>query len=65
VLRQAKKDWAALDAGWAEDEYEELQQRAIQERLGLADAPSPRPRARRLAVLQGFSLHADTAVHGP
>ena len=26
--------------------------------------PRPLPRARRLAVLQGFSLHADTAVHG-
>ena len=64
VLRQAKKDWAELDAAWAEDEYEELQQRAIQERLGLADAQRPRPRCRRLAVLQGFSLHADTAVHG-
>ena len=36
VLKQAKKDWADLDAAWAEDEYEVLQQRAIQERLGLA-----------------------------
>ena len=27
-------------------------------------APAPHHRARRLAVLQGFSLHADTAVHG-
>ncbi len=37
VLRQARKDWAALDGGWAQDEYEEIQQRAIHERLGLAD----------------------------
>ena len=64
VLRQAKKDWADLDAAWPEDEYEELQQRAIQERLGFLESPAPHSRARRLAVLQGFSLHADTAAHG-
>jgi hypothetical protein len=55
VLRQAKRDWA-------DDEYEVLQQEAIQQRLPLADTP-PR-RSRRLAVADGFSLHADTAVHG-
>ena len=66
VLREAKKDWADLEAAWPEDEYEELQQRAIQERLGFLQSPSPapHPRARQLAVLQGFSLHAGTAVHG-
>jgi len=64
VGAEGPKGRAALEAGWAEDEYEELQQRALQERLGLLDAQRPRPRARRLAVLQGFSLHADTAVHG-
>lgn len=64
VLRAAKKDWADLEAAWPEDEYEELQQRAIQERLGFVEAPTRRPRARRVAVLEGFSLHADTAVHG-
>lgn len=64
VLRAAKKDWADLEAAWPEDEYEELQQRAIQERLGFVEAPAPHHRARRLALLQGFSLHADTAVHG-
>ncbi len=63
VLRQAKKDWADLDAAWAEDEYEVLQQRAIQERLGLPDPHLPLYRRRRVAVAQGFSLHADTAVH--
>jgi|GEM_PF-3238809 len=52
-----------LEAAWPEDEYEELQQLAIHERLGLPE-PSPRPRRqRRVAVEQGFSLHADTAVH--
>ena len=51
VLRAAKKDWADLEAAWPEDEYEELQQRATQERLGFVEAPTPRPRARRVAVL--------------
>ena len=64
VLREAKKDWLELEATWPEDEYEELQQRAIQERLGLVEALPPHHRARRLAVRDGFSLHADTAVHG-
>jgi ribosomal protein S27E len=64
VLREAKKDWAELDAAWPEDEYEALQQQAIQERRGLVEASASRHRARRLAVLHGFSLHADTAVHG-
>jgi len=63
ALGQAKKDWADLEAAWPEDEYEELQQLAIHERLGMPE-PSPRPRhQRRVAVEQGFSLHADTAVH--
>lgn len=66
VLRAAKKDWADLETAWPEDDFEELQQRAIQERLGFVEAPAltHRPRGRRVAVLQGFSLHADTAVHG-
>ena len=64
VLREAKKDWAELEAAWPEDEYEVLQQRAIQERLSLAEVQPLHHRARRLAVQDGFSLHADTAVHG-
>ena len=64
VLRAAKKDWAELEAAWPEDEHEELQQRAIQERLGLAEVLPLHHRAHRLAVQDGFSLHADTAVHG-
>jgi hypothetical protein len=64
VLREAKKDWAELDDAWPEDAYEALQHQAIQERLGFHDASPSRHRSRRLAVLQGFSLHADTAVHG-
>jgi hypothetical protein len=35
---------------------------SLQRPLGLALPPSPRPR--RVAVGLGFSLHADTAVHG-
>jgi hypothetical protein len=62
VLRQAKRDWADEGTAWADDEYEVLQQETIQQRLPLADTP-PR-RSRRLAVAEGFSLHADTAVHG-
>jgi hypothetical protein len=66
VMREARKDWADLESAWPEDEYEELQQRAIQERLGLAPLPPPPAphQARRLAVQDGFSLHANTAVHG-
>jgi hypothetical protein len=62
VLRQAKRDWAEEDAPWAEDEYQELQQQAIQQRLALPDTPPHR--RRRVALADGFSLHADTAVHG-
>jgi hypothetical protein len=64
VLSQAKKDWASLEDAWPEDDFEVLQQRATQERLGLAEPPQPRHHPRRVAVRMGFSLHADTAVHG-
>ncbi|MDP2274783.1 MAG: transposase, partial [Archangium sp.] len=63
VLRQARADWAAADAAWAEDEYEGLRAEALQRPLGLELPASPH-RRRRVAVLEGFSLHADTAVHG-
>jgi hypothetical protein len=62
TLRLAKRDWGELEATWAEDEYEVLQQQAIQGRLGLG-LPASRHRRQRVAVAQGFSLHADTAVH--
>lgn len=62
TLRQAGADWEALDAAWADDEYEALQAEALQRPLGLELPPSAQCR-RRLAVLEGFSLHADTAVH--
>ena len=61
VLRQAQRDWADEGVSWADDEYEGMQQQAIQQRLPLPDAGSQR--RRRVAVAHGFSLHADTAVH--
>ncbi|MDP2274423.1 MAG: transposase [Archangium sp.] len=64
VPRAAKKDWASLEAAWPQDESEELQQLAIQERLGFVEAPALHQPARRLTVRDGFSLHANTAVHG-
>ena len=54
VLKQSRKDWEALGAAWPQDEYEELQQRAVQERLALGEAPR-RHRRSRVAVSDGFS----------
>jgi hypothetical protein len=62
VLRQARKDFTDEDVPWPEDEYEALQRASLQRPLPL-DWP-PRPRRHRVAVAMGFSLHADTAVHG-
>jgi len=62
TLRQARGDWGELSAAWAEDDFEVLQHQAIQARLALEMPPS-RHRRQRVAVAEGFSLHADTAVH--
>ncbi|MDX2011560.1 MAG: transposase [Myxococcaceae bacterium] len=62
VLRAARKDFADVEAPWPEDEYEASQRESLQAPLGLALPPTPR--RRRVAVGMGFSLHADTAVHG-
>ena len=62
VLRQAKKDFADLDAAWPEDESEKGQRESLQRPPGLELPPTPR--RRRVAVAHGFSLHADTAVNG-
>ena len=51
-----------LTETWADDDFEVLQQQAIQARLPL-ELPPARHRRRRVAVASGFSLHADTAVH--
>lgn len=62
VLRQAMKSWPEVEEGWAVDDYQELQQRAMELPIDFAQASTPR--ARRVAVAHGFSLHADTWVHG-
>jgi hypothetical protein len=62
VLRGAQKDFEDLEAPWPDDEYEAAQREALQRPLGL-ELPASPPR-RRVAVGAGFSLHADTAVHG-
>jgi hypothetical protein len=63
VLRQARRDWEEADEAWAQDEYEQLQAKALQRPLAL-QLPASAHRRRRVAVVEGFSLHADTAVHG-
>lgn len=62
VFRQVRKDFADEDVPWPEDEYEALQRASLQHPLPL-ELPTP-SRRRRVAVAMGFSLHADTAVHG-
>ena len=62
VLRQARKDFGEADAAWPEDEYERGKRESLQRPLGLELPPTAR--RRRVAVAHGFSLHADTAVHG-
>ena len=64
MLAQAKRSFGALDAAWPEDAFEALQLQGAQERLNLNDertfGGSP---GRLVAVGEGFSLHAGTAVH--
>ena len=64
VLRQLAKDLEDLESPWPEDDFEGLVAQAAQQRLVAVDEPDTRRRPRRLAVLEGFSLHADTWVHG-
>ncbi|MGQ0507733.1 MAG: transposase, partial [Myxococcaceae bacterium] len=61
VLRQLAKDFEGMEVGWPEDGLEGLQAQAAQHRLPLPE--EPRKARGRVAVLEGFSLHADTAVH--
>ncbi len=62
MLLQAKKDWGEVGEAWAEGDYEAHQSQAIQAKLPL-DVPARRHRRPRTAVAEGFSLHADIAVH--
>jgi hypothetical protein len=54
-------DFESRGVTWPEDEYEALQARSAQLRLPLDDEAAV-ARKGRLAVMMGFSLHADTAV---
>jgi hypothetical protein len=61
MLERLAPEFESRQVRWPEDEYEALQARSAQSRLPLDDAPTPARRG-RLAVMMGFSLHADTAV---
>jgi len=64
VLKQLARDVGDVAELWPEDGFEVLQAQGIQHRLPLDIAePERLSRKRRLAVLEGFRLHADTAVH--
>ena len=61
VLTLTAKDLADMEMAMPETEYEESQCQHSQERLPLAVGHNFRKR--RTASFNGFSLHADTAVH--
>jgi hypothetical protein len=63
ALRQLLPDFESRQQAWPQDEYEALQVKAAQLRLPLDDESAPARKGRQ-AVVMGFSLHADTAVHG-
>jgi hypothetical protein len=60
-LEKLLPDFESRGVAWPEDEYEALQAKSAQLRLPLDEVPGPARRG-RLAVMMGFSLHADTAV---
>ncbi len=61
TLRLTAKDLVDMKTAFPETVYEETQNRHSQERLNLQLEPTIRKR--RTASFNGFSLHADTAVH--
>jgi hypothetical protein len=61
ALAQLLPDFESRGVAWPEDEYEALQAKSAQLRLPLDDEAAP-ARKGRLAVMMGFSLHADTAT---
>ena len=61
ALTQLLPDFESRQVVWPEDEYEALQAKSAQLRLPLDEEPAPARRG-RLAVMMGFSLHADTWV---
>jgi hypothetical protein len=62
VLLGAKRHWPENEAVWPHDGYEAIQLEAVQAKLELDYAHMPMKKKPRVAVLNGFSLHADTAV---
>jgi hypothetical protein len=63
AVKQLVKDFAELEEEWPEEGLEKLQSLAIQHRLALPEGEEPRLRKKsRLAVVEGFRLHADTSV---
>jgi hypothetical protein len=64
VVKQLRRDFEDLELDWPEDALQSLQARAVQERLAFPeDEDEPGRPQRRAAVLEGFSLHAQTWVH--
>lgn len=61
LVRQLARAFEGEEADWPEDGLEALQQQGVQERLALP--AFTQAKQRRVAVAEGFSLHADTAVH--
>jgi hypothetical protein len=62
LVRQLGKDFADRSVEFPDDGLEALWAEGIQQRLPFDEGGRRRP-ARRLAVVEGFSLHADTHVH--
>jgi transposase-like zinc-binding protein len=63
MLRQLRRVFEGMEPTWPEDAFEALQLEGAQLRLKLDEEPNREPR-RRVAVGEGFSLHADTQVSG-
>ena len=63
VVKQLSKDFEGLDVPWPEDGLDALWAQGAQQRLPLESVNEPSGHGRRLSVLEGFRLHADTAVH--
>jgi hypothetical protein len=65
MVKQLASDFEGVAVDWPEDELEVLQNAGIQHRLALPQEEETRSSRRkpRLAVVEGFRLHADTQVH--
>jgi hypothetical protein len=63
VVRALRRDFEKLEVPWPEDGLDALWVAGIQHRLPLGEEPLPKGRRKRLAVVEGFRLQADSAVH--